>query len=181
MPSWRLHVEQDPQSPRPVIRKSTSGATPVSVVAGAGALASGTAREEPQDAPNAADIMSRSLEIALGPHLPRDVQHGGVEVDPGHAATGADRVGSSARDDGVAHALCREVERAGDVGQGPGAGLARLNAAGDRRRLIQHFVLDVLRQRAGIADADRAAIARQVEPECVQVIGEAGLGELDGG
>ena len=39
MPSCRLHVEQDPQSPRPVIRKSTSGATCVRVLAGAGALA----------------------------------------------------------------------------------------------------------------------------------------------
>lgn len=39
MPSCRLHVEQEPQSPRPVIKKSTSGATAVSVLAGAGALA----------------------------------------------------------------------------------------------------------------------------------------------
>ena len=38
MPSCRLHVEQDPQSPRPVIKKSTSGATCVSVLAGAGEL-----------------------------------------------------------------------------------------------------------------------------------------------
>ena len=39
IPSCRLHVEQEPQSPRPVIRKSTSWATLTSVVDGAGALA----------------------------------------------------------------------------------------------------------------------------------------------
>jgi hypothetical protein len=39
MPSCRLHVEQEPQSPRPVIRKSTSCAALTSVLAGAGALA----------------------------------------------------------------------------------------------------------------------------------------------
>lgn len=39
MLSCRLHVEQDPQSPRPVMRKSTSCATWVSVADGAGALA----------------------------------------------------------------------------------------------------------------------------------------------
>ena len=39
MPSCRLHVEQEPQSPRPVMRKSTSWATLTRVLAGAGALA----------------------------------------------------------------------------------------------------------------------------------------------
>ena len=39
MLSCRLHVEQLPQSPRPVIRKSTSWATFTSVAGGAGALA----------------------------------------------------------------------------------------------------------------------------------------------
>ena len=39
MPSCRLHVEQEPQSPRPVIRKSTSCATLTRVLPGAGALA----------------------------------------------------------------------------------------------------------------------------------------------
>ena len=38
-PSCKLHVEQDPQSPRPVIRKSTSVAAFSKVAAGAGALA----------------------------------------------------------------------------------------------------------------------------------------------
>lgn len=39
MPSCKLHVEQDPQSPKPVIRKSTSCAAFARVAAGAGALA----------------------------------------------------------------------------------------------------------------------------------------------
>ena len=39
IPSCRLHVEQDPQSPKPVMRKSTSCAALANVSAGAGALA----------------------------------------------------------------------------------------------------------------------------------------------
>lgn len=39
MPSCKLHVEQEPQSPRPVIRKSTSATALAKVSAGAGALA----------------------------------------------------------------------------------------------------------------------------------------------
>jgi hypothetical protein len=39
MPSCRLHVEHEPQSPSPVIRKSTSCAALAKVSAGAGALA----------------------------------------------------------------------------------------------------------------------------------------------
>ena len=39
MPSCKLHVEQEPQSPRPVIRKSISPNALASVSAGAGALA----------------------------------------------------------------------------------------------------------------------------------------------
>ena len=39
MPSCKLHVEQEPQSPSPVIRKSTSAAARASTPAGAGALA----------------------------------------------------------------------------------------------------------------------------------------------
>ena len=39
MPSCKLHVEQEPQSPSPVIRKSTFCAAAFSVSSGAGALA----------------------------------------------------------------------------------------------------------------------------------------------
>ena len=39
MPSCKLHVEQEPQSPSPVIRKSTSAAAWARTPAGAGALA----------------------------------------------------------------------------------------------------------------------------------------------
>ena len=39
MPSCKLHVEHEPQSPRPVMRKSTSRAALAKVSAGAGALA----------------------------------------------------------------------------------------------------------------------------------------------
>lgn len=39
MPSCRLHVEHEPQSPKPVMRKSTSRAAWAKVSAGAGALA----------------------------------------------------------------------------------------------------------------------------------------------
>ncbi len=39
MPSCKLHVEQEPQSPRPVIRKSTSPMAFSSTPAGAGAEA----------------------------------------------------------------------------------------------------------------------------------------------
>jgi len=39
IPSCRLHVEQEPQSPRPVMRKSTSAAALARVSDGAGALA----------------------------------------------------------------------------------------------------------------------------------------------
>lgn len=39
MPSCKLHVEQEPQSPSPVIRKSTSAAAWARTLAGAGALA----------------------------------------------------------------------------------------------------------------------------------------------
>jgi len=39
MPSCRLHVEHEPQSPRPVRRKSTSSTAFARIAAGAGALA----------------------------------------------------------------------------------------------------------------------------------------------
>ena len=39
MPSCRLHVEQDPQSPKPVTMKSTSANALVNKCSGAGALA----------------------------------------------------------------------------------------------------------------------------------------------
>jgi len=39
MPSCKLHVEQEPQSPRPVIRKSTSCTAFARIPEGAGALA----------------------------------------------------------------------------------------------------------------------------------------------
>ena len=39
MPSCKLHVEQEPQSPSPVIKNSTSAAALASTPAGAGALA----------------------------------------------------------------------------------------------------------------------------------------------